>query len=475
MAWSTATKKPLTGLMKVDGSPTVGAIAVHPDDRTIVAGTSDARKDKGQLIFWDLQKQLVAGSSKLPGSVASLEFSSDGRRLGVQFKNGQLDNAVCVWLALSASQDAEPGLVDKATTIVVNGGKFAFLPDEHRMVTAGSGAVQWWNLERLDRQAVYLGTKATQEAFSPDGRVLAVETDDLHLIPLDTQTPAAVGPAGQIPRDTDPVNPDLKATNPLVFSPDGNRVALASGQRTWIVDWRTGQSWKVPAERGQVPALAFSGDGKLLAVDDVKTVRSGTSWEDMEQMSKKHVDPWDKFVAPIFDSGLQLWDVVSHQPAGGRIDIKTSVSSFAISPDRSRVALAPSDGPVQVWDLNRRELITSAIRQSRWVAFFPDSRRLLAWIASDDSAASAQAGKPKYQVQVWDATSGVYIGPELKPDTGPVPQGLNQVFFFDNGAGLSWWVLTAWSSGTSRRTFRLERRSSSAVLAEPISLSTGSD
>ena len=173
--------------------------------------------------------------------------------------------------------------------------------------------------------------------------------------------------------------------NSVVFSPDGSRLASGSMAGTVkIWDATTSPNARTFGEpTGAGRSVAFSPDGKRLA----GIARGPTPKEEA-------VKVWEA------QTGQELLSLKGH--AGW-------VSRVAFSPDGKRLASASGDKTVKVWDAQTgRELLTFKGHTATVVsvAFSPDSKRL----ASSSSlpgnlSSSGDPGEPG-EVKVWDAQTG---------------------------------------------------------------------
>ena len=162
------------------------------------------------------------------------------------------------------------------------------------------------------------------------------------------------------------------AISALAFSPDGTRLASASGLfgdytvRLWDVDsgeliatleGHTGGPW------GAISALAFSPDGTRLASASFDT---------------------ESFDGTM----LLLWDVESGEPIATLVEGRRlgglwgAISTLTFSPDGTRLA-AGSGNTIRLWDVEIREIIASleGHADADWVnsvSFSPDGTHLAA-------------------------------------------------------------------------------------------------
>jgi hypothetical protein len=165
----------------------------------------------------------------------------------------------------------------------------------------------------------------------------------------------------------------------VAFSPEGDRLASASGDRTVkIWDVRTGQElFTFRGHTRWIQSMAFSPDGRRLASAD----QSG----------------W-----------VKVWDAATGQEYL-TLDYASEVFSVAFSPDGTRLASTGADPTVKVWDAVTGWLIHSLKGHTNVVmgmAFSPDGTRLAS--ASFDTT-----------VKVWDTLTGQEAF-TLKAHTGGV-------------------------------------------------------
>lgn len=239
-------------------------------------------------------------------------------------------------------------------------------------------------------------------AFSPDGRHLAIPSDDLSIKVWDTTSRrdlASIPNAGEI--------------TCVAFHPsDGQR--LVTGDKSGAVTiWNatTGKPvWTRREHTSVVRQVAFSPDGQLLAsASEDKTLKLwSVTTEKLNHNLTEHTgwvvtlafSPDGRRVASgSFDTTVRLWDTKT----GKRIDTlrghRNPVSGVAFSPDGWRLASGSMDRTVKIWDLaNSQEHVTLRGHLLRvcGVAFLDSGRRVAS--VSDDKT-----------VKIWDIVSGQAI------------------------------------------------------------------
>ena len=237
-------------------------------------------------------------------------------------------------------------------------------------------------------------------AFSPDGQRLASASGDETVKVWDAAT-------GQ---ETLTLKGHTGAVKSVAFSPDGKRLASASCDQTVKVwDAATGQeTLTLKGHTGVVTGVAFSPDGKRLAsASQDRTVKVWDAATGQETLTLKgHTDrvtsvafsPDGKRLASASeDQTVKVWDAATGpgdaHPQGTHRRWSCGV---AFSPDGKRLASASRDRTVKVWDAGDGPgdaHAQGAHRRVYGVAFSPDGTRLAS--ASDDGT-----------VKVWDARTG---------------------------------------------------------------------
>ncbi len=322
------------------------AMAFAPDGKTFASARDD------EIKFWNLasgaELRTLRGHT---GRVTSLAFSRDGNRL----VSGATDESLRVWNLKQA------GEVFKFRGHRGAVGSVDFSPDGRHVASGGADeTVRIWDATSPPGAQEIPGTGNIndQVAISADGRRLA----RVHFLPLEMRLPL------------------------YCFF----RVSISHLMTLSIVNARTGQLVRILSASRQEPeaALAFSGDGRWLAMSCGKEVRV-----------------WD------VDNGSE----VARLPGG-----KTASFNRALefSGDGRRLAFVGSARSVEIWDISeQRRLLTLSgpVTYVHRLAFSPDGSRI----------ASVGTGRPNQglfqpgEVKVWDAATGQIIF-DLKGHTLPV-------------------------------------------------------
>ncbi|NNB89945.1 CHAT domain-containing protein [Corallococcus exiguus] len=274
-------------------------------------------------------------------------FGPDGK----QVVTASVDTTARVW-RLDAPQDSLPLQTSAGFLWSV-----AFSPDGTQVATASQdGAVRLWS---EDGRATHVLRGHAQDVrsvvFSPDGRWLLTASLDgtARLWPTDGSTAGRRVLASQR-------EPFFGAA----FSPDGQRVALASSPRTTRIVSVAGTRPPVALEGhgDQVRSVAFSPDGqRLITASQDGTARIWSaegrltatlySHDDWVLSAAFHPKDPTQVLTSSQDGTARLWTVENGRVRGVRALLRhdAPVPWAAWSPDGGRVVTACADGRARVW------------------------------------------------------------------------------------------------------------------------------
>ena len=365
--------KPLTGPRDI-----VTAVAFSPDGRLLAAASQDDR-----VWLWKLmparsgRNGRPAGPAVVPdGSltgatdwVNAVAFSPDGSELAA----GSSDASVLVWNLARRSLIAELPHPQPVTSLAWDGGGLLAAGD-------ADGTVAIW---KLPTPVLLTGSPAYDAAFSPDGRMLAVSSQDsLQLW--------SAGSRQQLAERAVPGT----FVNAVAFAPRGGILATAYADGMFQL-WRAtgtltplGSPVRASAS-GMTETVAFSPDGQVAATGGD-------------------------------DGTLRLWSV--RDPAHPQLlatehDAGSYLFGVAFAPDGKTAAAASADGLTRLWnvaDLAHPVLLGRPLAgpssYAISVAFNPDGRLL----------AVGSADKTVRLWNVTDVSRPVRVGPPLTGPTGYV-------------------------------------------------------
>lgn len=367
-----------------DGPIGSNEMAFAPDGQTLaIPGRGDTVR------LWDTasgtaRATVTAGHHGLGMKVA---LSADGRTL---VTSSNSDPTIRVHrLPADPPQTTLPG---PAGTYIAD---MAFGPDGRTVATVrkgmlGRGSVQLWDAGTGDREATLVldtdpapGGKQLPISvlrlgavgFDPTGRALAARTVRKWVIEV---RDVATGRLRQ--------SRALGAADTAVFSPDGTRLAIV-GREGSVQIWHLSTGALLTAHGGPVRAVAFTPDGRTLAVVDIeaggeqvrlldaatgrtqRTIKTGRSALSLA------FSPDGRTLATASNGSVTTWDARTGQRQDS-FSVSGEVGSPAFSSDGRTLAASTVRG-VQLWDLATSQTrITLPARSLAAVAFSPDGRTL---------------------------------------------------------------------------------------------------
>lgn len=246
-------------------------------------------------------------------------------------------------------------------------------------------------------------------------------------IPSDALPPGRHRHPGPCPEsDSEPLleyRARWKGLSAFEFSPDSRYLAISSKHRVQLVDVRTAERRWQRLRYGEINAVAFSSDGRLVAIgtDFGTLILQATIGRKV-----RRIWPWPGYAVhglAFSPDGLRL---ATSSPVGVRIlDVTTGqkvlwkkikkqnrsivfnpdgrlAESVAFSPDGERFATpANEEGIAGIWDASTGELLVEVGNVGRvtGVAFSPDGR-LLASSADDGIARTSDARTGRFLLKV---------------------------------------------------------------------------
>lgn len=351
----------------------ISTTAIDPLFRLVVQAGWDGRVQLFDARSGELLERLDAHRA----AVACIALSPDGRT----FASGGMDGALHVW-----ARPASPA------EVLLRGHEawveaLAFT-QEQELLTGAEDGVRRWNL--ADRSAPASRAERTEAVVSltssPDRRLLAAGT-------LTGQVRLLEAATGRQLRELSTVKGSVRA---LAFSPDGKVLAVGNERDVSL--------WSVPdgvllgrlvGHTGKLWALAIDSTGTRLASGGAdKVVRL---WDLARRQPLRQWDVGDRVRALAFTPGdnhlvtagmkqpIRLWNASDGLLLKSMDEGAVGVLSLSVSPDGRFLASGGMDMRVKVWSLPSGELLGSVRGQQGFVSAvaFSPGMSVLASASSD--------------------------------------------------------------------------------------------
>ncbi len=363
---------------------------------------------QGEVAILDPMSNRILGTVDA-GDIRSsaLAFSPDGKFLATASRN----QAITIWNVESRQQSRFlRGHRSKVTTL-------AYTPDGSLISGDAEGNVLLWEPAQnakdpqLPNRLTSFGVNNPQ--FSPDGKLLAIESREDEATVLDTSTW----------KTTAIVKGQLAA-----FSPDSQEFAYATqrGAEPVLFIRRIGASdaratFHLAAGRSSVP-IEVSPMGDYLSQytirnkgDSVISVFDCAAHEELIAEPSPEIQTFPTKFLPngrtcvcATGSILDFWDLHSHKKTRV-LDCNSPVQCLAVSPDGRYLAASQNDLKISLWDLETDTEVATLSGHQAWalvLEFSPDGRTLASgsedgtvklWdVAARREAASLAQEKPVY-------------------------------------------------------------------------------
>lgn len=243
--------------------------------------------------------------------------------------------------------------------------------------------------------------------------------------PLTAQDAAAAKATRDEPIVIDEAPAELRGVRPrlwgLAFSPDSKSVAVVGGwdkprEPGELVLWDLARQRPLLVRRQDrpVPCVAFSGDGKQIAIGDfagtarILDAATGKTLATLPQhkaiINAVAFLPDSKtLVTGCFDGTLTLWDIAAGKERPGLAVPGEQVVGLGVSADGTYVAATTWEGNVHVWNLASRKLLhkqraikdegASQLGVAQAVAFAPGGESFV-------------TGSADHSVRLWSTENG---------------------------------------------------------------------
>ena len=400
--------RPLTASLMPPGGPLirtlvghageVSAVAVTPDGRCAVSGSSDET-----LKVWDLETgRQVRSLEGHTAWVSAVAVTPDGRRV----VSGSDDETLKVWdLETGRQVRSLNGHAGKVQAVAVT-------PDGRRAVSGSRDeTLRVWDLD-TGREVRSLNGHAGEVhavAVTPDGRsavsgaISGYGDETLKVWDLETG------------REVRSLEGHADWVYSVAVTPDGRRAVSGSRDNTLKVwDLETGRQVRsIEGHAGEVYAVVVTPDGRRAVSDaldelshyhilkvwdletgkELKSFEGHTSW-----VHAMPVTPDGRWcvVYGSDDNTLKVWDLKTGKELRSLKGHTSRVNALAVTPDGRCAVSGSDDETLKVWDLETGRQVRSLEGHTAWVsavAVTPDGRCVVS--GSDDNT-----------LKVWDLKTG---------------------------------------------------------------------
>ncbi len=227
----------------------------------------------------------------------------------------------------------------------------------------------------------------------------------------------------------------------IVFSPDGRYIAsrmfsLPGDATTYIWNVNTRQCVKFLGSEGSPKSLAFSPDGKYLAVGIAKTFNQVTQndvcivffdVETGEKINKlRRTVPANYNISPVEDIAfspdgkylaagtghgegvIEVWSIGSGTLVKALTGVKGHIRNLSYSPDGKYIAVSNYSSSIHVWDIGTGRLyktFTTDEGSINFLTYSPDGQ----YIALAFNKEIGKTGEHQGTIEIWDVTKGKRI------------------------------------------------------------------
>jgi len=243
----------------------VRCVAFAPDGSTLASGDLD-----GQVKLWDLATRKERATMRSAGQVYSIAFAPDGHTLAAGYRDG----TIRLWnLPAGTVRDTLDGHTDTVFSL-------AFSRDGLELASASKDrTARLWNAATGQQRLVLpAANPACAVAFAPDGKTLAVGSgrslDQVWAAMTVVPPPTGGTRLGRVTlwgvdsgQELAALPAGVSGVYSLAFSPDGKLLAMGSSE-AFVKLWRLDSPTEPRTLRGHtalIRSLVFSPDGKTLA------------------------------------------------------------------------------------------------------------------------------------------------------------------------------------------------------------------
>ena len=353
-------------------------------------------------------------------------------------------------------------------TSITHGGvvqAVAYSPVNSKLIASAGGghAIKLWDLEEDTVTILGNHTKTINAiAFSPDGKKLVSGSDDYTIKLWDIEKQSQIV---TLRHTTDFAQSQIKE---ISFSPNGQMFATA-GYHVKLWDIHTYRELITFRHDEWVIALAFSHDGRTLAMGDVRgkvriiNVRNRLEvaefQADTDLISALQFSPDNQILASAgYNSGVKLWKLSNWEHIG-TLPTKATVTDLNFSTDGMTLATTDYEA-INLWNITDGANIATFLGHKGWVnsaSFSPDNTSL---ISGGDDGTLRLWDVTAYQTSIEELVRIIYFVPNDRSPQPDIRTKLDhllkdvQTFYADQME----------ANGFARKTFTFESDENGSVL-----------
>lgn len=304
------------------------------------------------------KRMLTLSGSK--ASVRHLSFSPNG-----DWVAASAGSEVRVW-------DADSGQLQAILRHANSVNSLTFSPDSRELLTASGTAAKLWRVgSGQSRKFLRHTTSVNSATFSPDGQSIATACDDGIARLWQRRT-------GQLRRvlaaDTIPAQRSSRrqasgqGSQPLkqvLFSPNGQFLAVAAASRIQLWNVKTGQLWHQLKHNDELSTHAQPGQGVLRPNPSISSIAFSP---DSRQLVMADYE-WEED-HPL--EAARVWDVQSGELVGSLKGHSGAIEAVQFSSNGSLIATASTDGSARLWATeigSEFPMLKTSSGQIHWAAF----------------------------------------------------------------------------------------------------------
>ena len=385
----------------------ISAVSFSPDGTTLASGSNDKT-----IRMWDVSTGrnilTLSGHTEV---ITSVSFSPDGTTIA----SGALDNKVTLWdvsvatrprprmLAIISgeNQRGTTGAALRESLVVEVRDQYENpLPDAlvTFTVTAGDGRLSnKYTVESATTDSDGRAERVLILGLNPGPNIVEVSVAGLepvmfHAVGIGTSTTPSTG--GEFKSWHLPDSAIIRlgkgnigsSDRAVAFSPNGQRLALASSIGIWLFDVASARALSLLPTGSVVNSVSFAPDGTTLASGseddrtvrlwDVATGQNTATLSGAGPVRSVSFSPDGTLLASrSWNSEITLWDIATGQEIATIEGHSGPVNSVSFSPDGSTIASGSTNRTVELWDVETRQIAATLEGHTggvKSVTFSPD-------------------------------------------------------------------------------------------------------